>query len=161
VGRSGICVLAVLLIGFVSTNKNTHHTSRRTKDDTSHTSCRGCASTSIFEWVLLPSESLKKMMPAKLLASRHRDPNRLSSRPLVIIPPSDITFPPTNSDFCCTDGSPSLFLLKAHGGPTACISTLFNPMIHLWTSRGFGDYGSSAGNGRETRRTEIATSMGV
>merc|ERR1711923_467890 len=47
-------------------------------------------------------------------------------------------------------------LVKAHGGPTACTSTSFNPAIQFFTSRGFAildvDYGGSTGYGREYRR---------
>jgi len=64
-------------------------------------------------------------------------------------------YPPTHPAHHSTESAPPL-LVKAHGGPTACTSTLFNPSIQFWTSRGFAvldvDYGGSTGYGREYRR---------
>ncbi len=54
-----------------------------------------------------------------------------------------------------TETAPPL-LVKIHGGPTACTSTLFNPRIQYFTSRGIAvldvDYGGSTGYGRDYRR---------
>merc|ERR1719399_1228100 len=64
-------------------------------------------------------------------------------------------YPPTNPKYRSSEAAPPL-LVKAHGGPTACTSTQFNPSIQFWTSRGFAvldvDYGGSTGYGREYRR---------
>jgi len=66
-------------------------------------------------------------------------------------------YPPLNKDYTCAKGeeAPPL-LVKAHGGPTACARTTFNPAIQYWTSRGFAildvDYGGSTGYGRDYRR---------
>lgn len=80
--------------------------------------------------------------------------------------PVPITFPSTlgdshayyyapRNDAFTADGAPPL-LVKAHGGPTACASSVFNAGIQFWTSRGFAvvdvDYGGSTGYGRDYRR---------
>lgn len=60
------------------------------------------------------------------------------------------------SDSCKSNSSwkPPL-LVKVHGGPTACASTVFQLKIQYWTSRGFAildvDYGGSTGYGRDYR----------
>ena len=65
-------------------------------------------------------------------------------------------YPPKNDAFAGDASGPPPLLVKAHGGPTACTSTTFNPGIQFWTSRGFAvldvDYGGSTGYGREYRR---------
>jgi dipeptidyl aminopeptidase/acylaminoacyl peptidase len=84
--------------------------------------------------------------------------------------PQQIEFPTTNSQtafgyyyapknqnyHCTTDPNGPPLLVKAHGGPTACTGTSFNPSIQFWTSRGFAildvDYGGSTGYGKEYRR---------
>ena len=51
-------------------------------------------------------------------------------------------YPPSNCDFEAPEGpegeagAPPL-LVKAHGGPTAQTSIVFNPALQFWTSRGF------------------------
>ena len=45
-------------------------------------------------------------------------------------------YPPSNADFSTEGGAPPL-LVKAHGGPTAQTSIVFNPALQFWTSRGF------------------------
>jgi dipeptidyl aminopeptidase/acylaminoacyl peptidase len=65
-------------------------------------------------------------------------------------------YAPANAGFTCTTEEAPPLLVKAHGGPTACTSTGFNPGIQYWTSRGFAvldvDYGGSTGYGRDYRR---------
>lgn len=65
-------------------------------------------------------------------------------------------YPPKNGGHVGLDGEAPPLLVKAHGGPTACTGTSFNPAIQYWTSRGFAvldvDYGGSTGYGREYRR---------
>lgn len=65
-------------------------------------------------------------------------------------------YPPKNGLHTGLDGEAPPLLVKAHGGPTACTGTSFNPAIQYWTSRGFAvldvDYGGSTGYGREYRR---------
>jgi len=65
-------------------------------------------------------------------------------------------YPPANAECECSKEVAPPLLVKAHGGPTACTSTSFNPSIQFWTSRGFAvldvDYGGSTGYGREYRR---------
>jgi dienelactone hydrolase len=73
-------------------------------------------------------------------------------------------YPPTNAAFLCTTEAAPPLLVKAHGGPTACTSTLWNAGIQFWTSRGFAvldvDYGGSTGYGREYRR-RLRKSWGI
>jgi hypothetical protein len=65
-------------------------------------------------------------------------------------------YPPKNGCHTGMDGEAPPLLVKAHGGPTACTGTSFNPAIQYWTSRGFAvldvDYGGSTGYGRDYRR---------
>jgi len=65
-------------------------------------------------------------------------------------------YPPFNKEYECTTEEAPPLLVKAHGGPTACTKTSFNPLLQYWTSRGFAildvDYGGSTGYGREYRR---------
>ena len=65
-------------------------------------------------------------------------------------------YPPKNGEYEGLEGESPPLLVKAHGGPTACTGTSFNPAIQFWTSRGFAildvDYGGSTGYGREYRR---------
>jgi len=73
-------------------------------------------------------------------------------------------YPPKNDGFeCKTETAPPL-IVKAHGGPTACASTIFSPIIQYWTSRGFAildvDYGGSTGYGRAYRR-RLVKSWGI
>mmetsp|Transcript_34364 Transcript_34364/g.51881 ORF Transcript_34364/g.51881 Transcript_34364/m.51881 type:complete len:566 (-) Transcript_34364:869-2566(-) len=73
-------------------------------------------------------------------------------------------YPPQNKAYQCTMEKAPPLLVKAHGGPTACTSTSFNPAIQFWTSRGFAvldvDYGGSTGYGREYRR-RLRNSWGI
>ncbi len=113
-------------------------------------------STSVYKW------NLNKKGAAEVLA---RSSTLSFSDDLISIPqqikfPTTLGesygyyYPPKNGKYECTDAAPPL-LVKAHGGPTACTGTSFNPGIQFWTSRGFAvldvDYGGSSGYGREYR----------
>lgn len=73
-------------------------------------------------------------------------------------------YPPNNGDFQCNSEKAPPLLVKAHGGPTACTGTSFNPGTQFWTSRGFAvldvDYGGSTGYGRDYRR-RLRKSWGI
>mmetsp|Transcript_69927 Transcript_69927/g.167853 ORF Transcript_69927/g.167853 Transcript_69927/m.167853 type:complete len:848 (-) Transcript_69927:83-2626(-) len=64
-------------------------------------------------------------------------------------------YAPLNPDFVAPEGTKPPLIVKAHGGPTACASTVVNPGIQFWTSRGFAvldvDYRGSTGLGRKYR----------
>jgi len=105
----------------------------------------------------------KESTPAELLAcsSSSRVPDGYVSIPKPVEFPSPLGtsygyyYAPTNPTASSDETAPPL-LVKAHGGPTACTSTSFNPGIQFWTSRGFAvldvDYGGSTGYGRDYRR---------
>eukprot|EP00547_Thalassionema_nitzschioides_P010038 CAMPEP_0194224810 /NCGR_PEP_ID=MMETSP0156-20130528/38204_1 /TAXON_ID=33649 /ORGANISM="Thalassionema nitzschioides, Strain L26-B" /LENGTH=650 /DNA_ID=CAMNT_0038956519 /DNA_START=286 /DNA_END=2235 /DNA_ORIENTATION=- len=71
--------------------------------------------------------------------------------------------PKNDKHKCTTEKAPPL-LVKAHGGPTACASAVFNAGIQYWTSRGYAildvDYGGSTGYGRDYRR-RLRKSWGI
>jgi len=73
-------------------------------------------------------------------------------------------YAPKNGKYVCTTDTAPPLLVKAHGGPTGCAGTSFNPNIQYWTSRGFAildvDYGGSTGYGRDYRR-RLRKSWGV
>ena len=73
-------------------------------------------------------------------------------------------YPPANAECECTTEAAPPLLVKAHGGPTSCTSTGFNPSVQFWTSRGFAvldvDYGGSTGYGKEYRR-RLRKSWGI
>jgi len=121
-------------------------------------------STSVYKW------NLDQRGAAEVLACS----SSLSFSDDLISCPKQIEFPttlgkaygyyyaPRNDAFKCAETPP--LLVKAHGGPTACTRTSFNPMIQYWTSRGFAildvDYGGSTGYGREYRR-RLRSSWGI
>jgi len=63
-------------------------------------------------------------------------------------------YPPTNKDYS-GQGLPPL-LVKCHGGPTGCSSSVLSLGLQFWTSRGFAvvdvNYGGSTGYGRQYRK---------
>ncbi|OPZ80843.1 MAG: esterase [bacterium ADurb.Bin425] len=65
-------------------------------------------------------------------------------------------YPPVNQDFDAPTGSLPPLIVKCHGGPTGCASSLFSLAVQYWTSRGFAfvdvNYGGSTGFGREYRK---------
>ena len=129
-----------------------------TNNDLFFTGGSPSAPTSVYQWNLETRES------ATVLACS----SSLSFPEKVISVPKQIEFPatlgtafgyyyaPNNGDFTCTTEKAPPLLVKAHGGPTACAGTSFNPGIQYWTSRGFAildtDYGGSTGYGRDYRR---------
>jgi len=62
-------------------------------------------------------------------------------------------YAPVNPNFEAPAGAKPPLLVRAHGGPTACTTTNFNPALQFWTSRGWAvldvDYRGSTGYGRE------------
>jgi dipeptidyl aminopeptidase/acylaminoacyl peptidase len=64
-------------------------------------------------------------------------------------------YPPRNADFEGPPGERPPLVVETHGGPTAHVSSAFQPAIQFLTSRGIGvvevDYGGSTGYGREYR----------
>jgi dipeptidyl aminopeptidase/acylaminoacyl peptidase len=104
--------------------------------------------------------------PAKLLicsSSQSYDEGLISVPKQIEFPTTDSQtafgyyYAPKNQNYhCSTDPNGPPLLVKAHGGPTACTGTSFNPSIQFWTSRGFAildvDYGGSTGYGKEYRR---------
>lgn len=121
---------------------------------------------SVYQW------NLQTKGPAKILAcsSSLQFPDHVISVPKSIEFPTTLGtafgyyYPPKNGGFTCTTEDAPPLLVKAHGGPTACTGTSFNPGIQFWTSRGFAvldvDYGGSTGYGRDYRR-RLRKSWGI
>ena len=129
--------------------------------------------TSLYQW------NYETRGPAKLLicSSTNSSSSRYDEEGLISVPRQiefqtannrtafGYYYAPKNDKYHCTtepQGPP--LLVKAHGGPTACTGTSFNPNIQFWTSRGFAildvDYGGSTGYGKEYRR-RLRRSWGV
>ena len=126
--------------------------------------------TSLYRW------NYETRGPATLLICSSTTPNGYDEG--LISVPRQIEFPTTNGRtafgyyyapknhkyHCTTEPQGPPLLVKAHGGPTACTGTSFNPAIQFWTSRGFAildvDYGGSTGYGKEYRR-RLRRSWGI
>jgi dipeptidyl aminopeptidase/acylaminoacyl peptidase len=65
-------------------------------------------------------------------------------------------YPPTNPDFSAPEGERPPLIVMSHGGPTSATTSVLNPEVQFWTSRGFAvadvDYGGSSGYGRSYRQ---------
>eukprot|EP00558_Chaetoceros_sp_UNC1202_P004882 CAMPEP_0197246174 /NCGR_PEP_ID=MMETSP1429-20130617/10709_1 /TAXON_ID=49237 /ORGANISM="Chaetoceros sp., Strain UNC1202" /LENGTH=698 /DNA_ID=CAMNT_0042706785 /DNA_START=89 /DNA_END=2185 /DNA_ORIENTATION=- len=121
---------------------------------------------SVYKW------NLEKKNPAEIIAcsSKSSFPDSVVSIPKQIEFPTTLGtafgyfYPPKNDRYKSTGGEKPPLLVKAHGGPTSCAGTDFNPKIQFWTSRGFAvldvDYGGSTGYGREYRR-RLRDSWGI
>ena len=94
---------------------------------------------SVYKW------NLKSQGTAEILAcsSNISFPDDVISVPTQIKFPTTLGtaygyyYPPKNGGHTGKDGESPPLLVKAHGGPTACTGTSFNPTIQYWTSRGF------------------------
>ncbi len=89
------------------------------------------------------------------------DPGYLSIPQLLDFPTEEgqrayaFFYPPQNRDFVGPPDERPPLLVISHGGPTSATSTVFNPMIQYWTSRGIAvldvNYRGSTGYGRAYR----------
>ena len=73
-------------------------------------------------------------------------------------------YPPINADYQGPDGSLPPLIVKVHGGPVGSTSSMLDPRIQFWTSRGFGlfdvNHRGSTGYGREFRK-KLYPSWGI
>jgi len=64
-------------------------------------------------------------------------------------------YPPANPGFTAPEGEKPPIIVDIHGGPTGAVSSVIDPKVLFWTSRGFGvvdvDYSGSSGYGRAYR----------
>jgi hypothetical protein len=96
----------------------------------------------VFSWALPTADG--EAQPALKLASSSSAtvPEGYVSTPTPIEFPCPLGtshgyyYAPLNGECVSSEAAPPL-LVKAHGGPTACTSSGFNPGIQFWTSRGF------------------------
>lgn len=103
---------------------------------------------SVYKW------NLKSQCTAEILAcsSNISFPDDVISVPTQIKFPTTLGtafgyyYPPKNKGHTGVDGEAPPLLVKAHGGPTACTGTSFNPTIQYWTSRGFAILDGSCPN---------------
>lgn len=118
----------------------------------------------LYSWSLEGGEA--KMLLSSMKEDMQVDDGYISKPELIEFPTANgetaygFYYPPSNCDFEAPEGpegeagAPPL-LVKAHGGPTAQTSIVFNPALQFWTSRGFAvldvDYRGSTGYGRAYR----------
>lgn len=64
-------------------------------------------------------------------------------------------YAPRNDDFAAPEGERPPLIVQSHGGPTGMTTSVLQPGLQFWTSRGFAvvdvNYGGSTGYGREYR----------
>lgn len=127
----------------------------------------------IFEWKRLAAAEGgsgagdARMIVSSMKAGKTIDSKFISRPRLLAFPTADSAstgvatahgyfYAPANGDFAAPPGELPPLLVKAHGGPTACTGSSFNPGIQFWTSRGFAvidvDYRGSTGYGRDYRQ---------
>lgn len=133
----------------------------------------------IFEWAGLARTGAREagavLLASSMLPSLSVDARYVSTPRLLNFPTTDeagtgvrtaygFFYAPTNGDFAAPPGELPPLLVKAHGGPTACTGSSFNPAIQFWTSRGFAvmdvDYRGSTGYGR-AYRSALAGNWGI
>jgi dipeptidyl aminopeptidase/acylaminoacyl peptidase len=129
----------------------------------------------IYEWAGLPAASPPVLLASSMRVSSVPPAKFISTPQLLQFPTTDKAetgvrkaygyyYPPRNGDFAPAPGELPPLLVKAHGGPTACTGSSFNPGIQFWTSRGFAvmdvDYRGSTGYGRAYRQA-LAGNWGV
>lgn len=118
----------------------------------------------VFSWTLPSGSGAGEMttIASSMKTEAQVDPAYISKPELIEFPTGNgdtafgFYYAPSNGDFEAPEGSPPPpLLVKAHGGPTAQTSIVFNPAMQYWTSRGFAvldvDYRGSTGYGRAYR----------
>ena len=90
------------------------------------------------------------------------DPAYISSPKMIEFSTSDskmayaFFYPPKNKNYVGPDDERPPLIVKSHGGPTAYSSSVLDPEVQYWTSRGIAvvdvNYGGSTGFGREYRK---------
>ncbi|MFH1878214.1 MAG: S9 family peptidase [Candidatus Omnitrophota bacterium] len=65
-------------------------------------------------------------------------------------------YPPVNPEYTLPAGEKPVTIVISHSGPTSAASTVLNPAVQYWTSRGIAvldvNYGGSTGYGRDYRK---------